>query len=319
MYINGVTNASRCPAARLNNFVSQLSRKSGRRGNTRRRNGTRRVRKIENTKGQRRRKRTRLAQDRTILDYGPGTRPIREKKLSRVWREREVHTAREIRLEHLFSWLQLSHLAAIVCRSAQNSAPTVRIRGHKARADACAYRARLVLYQLATNTAIPDDKAERVAGVRGQPGPVAGVQPISDWQPAGHFARSTRTIVFCLRLLVRRTSMNCTSKSRDRPCPPTGCSEFLFASTDRRASRSIATVGAALVGSTSFFVRAYDSHTWTWLFNFDRSTDLLTFSNIEDGALRLCSSARNQQPDALIVVQKRLQRGEVSRVQQVRS
>lgn len=172
-----------------------------------------------------------------------------------------VHTAREIRLEHLFSWLQLSHLAAIVCRSAQNSAPTVRIRGHKARADACAYRARLVLYQLATNTAIPDDKAERVAGVRGQPGPVAGVQPISDWQPAGHFARSTRTIVFCLRLLVRRTSMNCTSKSRDRPCPPTGCSEFLFASTDRRASRSIATFGVAFVGSTLFFVRAYDSRT----------------------------------------------------------
>jgi len=30
----------------------------------------------------------------------------------------------QIRLEHLFSWLQLSHLAAIVCRSAQNSAPT---------------------------------------------------------------------------------------------------------------------------------------------------------------------------------------------------
>lgn len=176
-------------------------------------------------------------------------------------REREVHTAREIRLEHLFSWLQLSHLAAIVCRSAQNSAPTVRIRGHKARADACAYRARLVLYQLATNTAIPDDKAERVAGVRGQPGPVAGVQPISDWQPAGHFARSTRTIVFCLRLLVRRTSMNCTSKSRDRPCSPTGCSEFLFASTDHRASRSIATVGVAFVGSTLLFVRVYDSHT----------------------------------------------------------
>lgn len=222
---------------------------------------------MENIKRQRRRKRTRLTQDRTILDYGPGTRPIREKKLSRVWREREVvHTAREIRLEYLFSWLQLSHLAAIVCRSAQNSAPTVRIRGHKARADACAYRARLVLYQLATNTAIPDDKAERVAGVRGQPGPVAGVQPISDWQPAGHFARSTRTIVFCLRLLVRRTSMNCTSKSRDRPCPPTGCSEFLFASTDRRASRSIATFGVAFVGSTLFFVRAYDSRTWTRYF-----------------------------------------------------
>lgn len=314
-----MTNASRCPAARLNNFVSQLSRKSGRRGNTWRRNGTGRVRKIENTKRQGGRKRTRLAQDRTILDYGPGTRPIREKKLSRVWREREVHTAREIRLEHLFSWLQLSHLAAIVCRSAQNSAPTVRIRGHKARADACAYRARLVLYQLATNTAIPDDKAERVAGVRGQPGPVAGVQPISDWQPAGHFARSTRTIVFCLRLLVRRTSMNCTSKSRDRPCSPTGCSEFLFASTDHRASRSIATVGVAFVGSTLLFVRVYDSHTWTWLFNFDRSTDLLTFSNVEDDSLRLCSPAWNQQPDALVGAQKRSQRGEVSRVQQIRS
>lgn len=37
----------------------------------------------------------------------------------------------------------------------------------------------VVLYQLATNTAIPDDKGERVAGVRGQPGPVAGVQPIN--------------------------------------------------------------------------------------------------------------------------------------------
>lgn len=32
---------------------------------------------------------------------------------------------REKRGEHLFSWLQLSHLAAIVCRSAENSAPTV--------------------------------------------------------------------------------------------------------------------------------------------------------------------------------------------------
>lgn len=36
--------------------------------------------------------------------------------------------------EHLFSWLQLSHLAAIVCRSAQNSAPTVRPRHHQRRA-----------------------------------------------------------------------------------------------------------------------------------------------------------------------------------------
>jgi len=36
-----------------------------------------------------------------------------------------------------------------------------------------------MLYQLATNTAIPDDKGERVTGVRGQPGPVAGVRPIN--------------------------------------------------------------------------------------------------------------------------------------------
>lgn len=93
--------------------------------------------------------------------------------------------------------------------------------------------ARLVLYQLATNTAIPDDKAERVAGVRGQPGPVAGVRPISGLQPAGHSARSAQTIVFCLRLAVRRTPMNCKPKSRDRPCPATGCSEFLLATTDR--------------------------------------------------------------------------------------
>lgn len=42
------------------------------------------------------------------------------------------------------------------------------------RAESCA-----VLYQLATNTAIPDDKGERVVGVRGQPGPVAGVRPIN--------------------------------------------------------------------------------------------------------------------------------------------
>lgn len=79
-------------------------------------------------------------------------RAMRDRQTDRV-----VHTVREIRLEHLFSWLQLSHLAAIVCRSAENSAPTVRIRGHKARVSA-----RLVLYQLVTNTAIPDDKAERV-------------------------------------------------------------------------------------------------------------------------------------------------------------
>lgn len=96
------------------------------------------------------------------LDDRPETRRgTRGKKWSRGKRETDrqggTHTVREIRLEHLFSWLQLSHLAAIVCRSAENSAPTVRIRGHKARASA-----RLVLYQLATNTAIPDDKAERV-------------------------------------------------------------------------------------------------------------------------------------------------------------
>lgn len=42
-----------------------------------------------------------------------------------------------------------------------------------------------LLYQLATNTAIPDDKGERVAGVRGQPGPVAGVRPISGRQRTG--------------------------------------------------------------------------------------------------------------------------------------
>lgn len=100
----------------------------------------------------------------------------------------------QIRLEHLFSWLQLSHLAAIVCRSAQNSAPTVQPPGSTR--DACSTRLRarvqrggddeataggscVVLYQRATNTAIPDDKGERVAGVRGQPGPVAGVRPIN--------------------------------------------------------------------------------------------------------------------------------------------
>lgn len=58
------------------------------------------------------------------------------------------------------------------------------IRGHKARV--CVHPlARLVLYQLATNTAIPDDKSRAsLAGVRGQPGPVAGVRPISGG--AGH-------------------------------------------------------------------------------------------------------------------------------------
>lgn len=51
----------------------------------------------------------------------------------------------------------------------------------------------------------PDDKGERVAGVRGQPGPVAGVRPISGRQPAGHRreivrekSTTTTTIVFCL-------------------------------------------------------------------------------------------------------------------------
>lgn len=40
----------------------------------------------------------------------------------------------------------------------------------------------------------PDDKGERVAGVRGQPGPVAGVRPISGRQPAGHRREIVREV-----------------------------------------------------------------------------------------------------------------------------
>lgn len=71
---------------------------------------------------------------------------------------------------------------------------------------------RAVLYQLATNTAIPDDKGERVAGVRGQPGPVAGVRPISGGNRPDTAARSFEAIVFCLSRQVKM--LNCPSKRR---------------------------------------------------------------------------------------------------------
>lgn len=119
-------------------------------------------------------------------------------------------------MERLFSWLQLSHLAAIVCRSAQNSAPTVRCRLSRllsARArDASSTRLRARVHERREDErrgekrakeeergarelevcvvvptrhqhSNPDDKGERVAGVRGQPGPVAGVRPISGRTP----------------------------------------------------------------------------------------------------------------------------------------
>lgn len=87
----------------------------------------------------------------TVAGIAPGTRPIRPAKklpggrgggLPELPAARGTEGAcarfsREIRLERLFSWLQLSHLAAIVCRSAQNSAPTVRI--YAAIKRACAF------------------------------------------------------------------------------------------------------------------------------------------------------------------------------------
>lgn len=47
-------------------------------------------------------------------------------KCRHIWWYHIVHCPCNIvyNEEHLFSWLQLSHLAAIVCRSAENSAPT---------------------------------------------------------------------------------------------------------------------------------------------------------------------------------------------------
>lgn len=116
-----------------------------------------------------------------------------------------------IRLEH-FSWLQLSHLAAIVCRSAQNSAPTVTqppCRLHKMR---CSTRLRarvqrersrsgflylsaggsfarascVALYQLSPPTQqFQTIKASELSGLGVNQGPVAGVRPISG-KPAGH-------------------------------------------------------------------------------------------------------------------------------------
>lgn len=172
VFINEVTNASRRVITwphdpRVSSFSSRRhSRKE-----------TKKERKKESKKWKKhtkkkRKKAQRSGHPRGIIHRGghrPGTRPIRPTKKLPTGRgggpscplpgaQRELRASREIRLERLFSWLQLSHLAAIVCRSAQNSAPTVRIRGHKARV--CVHPlARLVLYQLATNTAIPDDKS----------------------------------------------------------------------------------------------------------------------------------------------------------------
>lgn len=170
VFINEVTNASRRvitwphdPRVSFSTLV-QRDRKKKKKKNER---SIQRIRKRKRKK-ERKRSEVDIHAELSTVAGRPGTRPIRPKKLPTgrgggpscplPGAQRELRASREIRLERLFSWLQLSHLAAIVCRSAQNSAPTVRIRGHKARV--CVHPlARLVLYQLATNTAIPDDKS----------------------------------------------------------------------------------------------------------------------------------------------------------------
>lgn len=153
VFINEVTNASRrvitWPRDPRVSFFSNTRAKRQKKKNKKR--NTRRKRKQGRKKESKRGEVDIHAELSTVAGIAPGTRPIRPAKklpggrgggLPELPAARGTEGAcarfsREIRLERLFSWLQLSHLAAIVCRSAQNSAPTVRI--YAAIKRACAF------------------------------------------------------------------------------------------------------------------------------------------------------------------------------------
>lgn len=158
VFINEVTNASRrvitWPRDPRVSFFSNTRakrQKKNKKRNTQRTRKRKKARKEERKKESKRGEVDIHAELSTVAGIAPGTRPIRPAKklpggrgggLPELPAARGTEGAcarfsREIRLERLFSWLQLSHLAAIVCRSAQNSAPTVRI--YAAIKRACAF------------------------------------------------------------------------------------------------------------------------------------------------------------------------------------